>query len=99
MKSIAAFSACALLALSAPAFAQSHPSPKTEMLRNGSVNGSGPSHAKQKGAPDTESGASKGLIEGRSSATDNNGATPKMGGSKMQKGSSGETGTSGAAPK
>jgi hypothetical protein len=67
MKTIAAASACVLLALSAPAFALS----ATESLQeNGSPSGPSPSHAKMQGDRGTESGKAPRVTEGRASATD-----------------------------
>ena len=67
MKIITAVSAAALLALSAPAFAQSTGTTTNGMPNNGSPNAMGGAHQKQPGAADTQSG---GMTEGRSSVTD-----------------------------
>jgi hypothetical protein len=73
MKTIAAISACALLALSAPAFAQGASiSTAKELRQNGSPSGVSPSHADQPGDRGTESGHAPKVNEGRSSATDAN---------------------------
>jgi hypothetical protein len=72
MRIIAAVFASALMALSAPAIAQAASgSTSKELKQNGSPTGVAPSHAKMKGARDTESGPAP--KEGRSSATDTNG--------------------------
>ncbi len=76
MKTIAALSACALLAFAAPALAQN--ASDKSMQQNGSPNGVDASHAKQGGAPGAESGPS--TTEGRSSASDtNNGSSMNPG--------------------
>jgi hypothetical protein len=74
MRSLLAISACALLALSAPAFAQSaSTSTQQKLNQNASPNGSSYTHAKQPGSTDTESG--KAPSEGRASATETNGVS------------------------
>jgi hypothetical protein len=76
MKTIAAISACALLALAAPAFAQSASGSSTKALQdNGSPSGASPSHAKLKGDRGTESGRAPKVQEGRSSAKDTKGSS------------------------
>ena len=87
MKQLTAISVCALLALSTAAFAQNNSSDSKSLQQNGSPNGADASHAKQSGAPNTESGPS-GTTEGRAGATDSNGGTGKET-PKMQ----GDTGT------
>jgi len=83
MKTLATLSACALLALAAPAFAQNNSDPAaTGLQKNGSPNGAAGSAAKQPGKSDAGAGKHD-MSEGRSSATDNdmnstNGATNKM---------------------
>ena len=77
MKILGILSACALLALSAPAFAQSASDNAKGLEQNGSPSGADPSHAKQPGASDAGSGKHQGMSEGRSSATD--AKTGKMG--------------------
>jgi hypothetical protein len=73
MKTIVTISACTLLALSTPAFAQSTSnfSSGKELQQNGSVNGPGAAHAKQKGSARAESGPSNGMTEGRAATTTN----------------------------
>lgn len=75
MKTISAISACALLALTAPAFAQNNTdaNPSKSLQQNASPNGPGAAHEKQSGSADTQGGPSP--QEGRTSATDSNGAT------------------------
>jgi hypothetical protein len=71
MKTIAALSACALLALSAPAFAQAASGSTSKALQqNGSPSGPSPSHAEMRGDRGTESGRAPHVTEGRSSAND-----------------------------
>lgn len=75
MRTLAAISACALLALSAPAFAQgaSSSSPGHAMQENGTANGS-PGASGYAPERQMKNGTS-GLTEGRSSATDREGTT------------------------
>jgi hypothetical protein len=81
MRALTALSVCAALILSTAAFAQSSPdSSKAKALQqNASPNGAGA--AKQSGAPNTESGPSKGTSQA-ARATDGNDSTgaqtPKM---------------------
>ena len=71
MKSLLAISACALLAVSAPAFAQNANDPNSGGLeKNASPNGASP--AKQPGGAATQSGKAPAMTEGRSSAEDPN---------------------------
>jgi len=76
MKLLATISAVVLLAISAPALAQSAAGSSTngELQQNGSPNGAGMSHEKQPGSAATQSGKAPGMIEGRSSATDPKGS-------------------------
>jgi hypothetical protein len=85
MRTLTTLTACAFLALSTAAFAQSAPDSKA-LQQNGSPNATGAE--KQSGAPNTESGPAKGTTEGRASATDNGGTgteTPKMQGDTTTK--------------
>ena len=83
MKTIAALSACALMALSAPAFAQAASSGSSKaLLQNGSPSGASPSHAKEKGDKGTESGLAP--TEGRSSANDASEQSPMNSGASGQ---------------
>jgi len=76
MKILSTVSACALIALAVPAFAQSNTGVNGNgMQQNGSPNGAGMSREKQPGAADTQSG---GMTEGRSSATDPNNSAGAM---------------------
>ena len=102
MRTLATLSACALLALAAPAFAQSNggDSMKKDLRQNGSPTGVAPSHAKQHGAANTESGPVKVPKEVRSSATDRQGTSgtnsdPNAGSNKSGSGNSGSTSGSG----
>jgi hypothetical protein len=75
MKHLTVISACALLVLSTAAFAQNNTSDSKSLQQNASPNGADATHAKQSGAPNTESGPSG--TEGRAGATDSNGGTGK----------------------
>ena len=72
MRTLTTLFACALMAVAIPAYAQSNTgSPmRKELQNNGSPSGANPSHAKQPGDRDTESGKAPSMTEGRSSATD-----------------------------
>ena len=71
MKTLLTISACALLAASTPVFAQNATNGSTgDLQKNASPNGPAPSHEKQPGASDTESGKAPGVTEGRAGASD-----------------------------
>ena len=87
MKTLTAISACALIAMAAPAFAQSNPGASTDgMQQNGSPNAMGGAHPKQPGSADTQSGNAPTMTEGRSSVTDPNNSAGTGAGGAMKKG-------------
>lgn len=86
MKTLAAISACALLALSTPSFSQSKPNTSYGRLQqhNGKVNAAGASHHKQSGSYDKESGPSNVVPEGRAAGTTDTPSDPAKQTPKMQ---------------